>query len=55
MKFIELNGKYINMDLITEFFYDKTNNVTKIAFVGEDNYCNIHGNHMKTLCEASTT
>lgn len=55
MKFIELNGKYINMDLITEFFYDKTNNVTKIAFVGEDNYCNIHGNHMKILCEASTT
>lgn len=55
MKFVELNGMYINMNYVTEFFYDKTNNITKIAFVGEDGYRHFRGNHVKTLYEASTT
>lgn len=52
MKFVELCGMYINMNYVTEFFYDITNNITKVAFVGEDGYRHFRGNHIKTLCEA---
>lgn len=52
MKFIELCGMYINMHLVTSFFYEKTSNITKVAFVGEKGYRYFRGNHIKTLCEA---
>jgi len=52
-RFVKIDDIYINVDLVTDFYYSEQQKLTKLAILGEKSYRSFLGNYTSTLLDGS--